>query len=69
MAALFMRKVITLYWSLYDESTQEMGWPLSTLVISSQITVIVVHEVGAIPLGSSCDMWSRFSSRGRRAEE
>ena len=69
MAALFMRKVITLYWSLYDENTQELGWPLSTLVISSQITVIVVHEVRAIPLGSSCDMWSRFSSRGRRAEE
>ena len=69
MAALFMRKVITLYWSLYDENTQELGWLLSTLVISSQITVIVEHEVRAIPLGSSCDMWSRFSSRGRRAEE
>ena len=54
---------------MYDESTQELGWSLSTLLISSQITVIVVHEVGAIPLSSSCDMWSCFSSRGRRAEE
>lgn len=69
MAALFMRKVITLYWNMYDENTQEMGPSLLTLVIFSQITVIVVHENGAISLSSSCYLWSCFSSRGRRAKE
>lgn len=54
---------------MYDENTQEMGPSLLTLVIFSQITVIVVHENGAISLSSSCYLWSCFSSRGRRAKE